>query len=272
LWHIFCIITYTMRILIIEDEKPSADRLCRMLRDINDVECDVVAVASSNEEAKAWFAENHPTPQLIIADIRLGDGLSFDALQLAPPHVPVIFATAYDQYAVNAFRYNGIAYLLKPVDLQELAHALQKVEERELDNVPFEATLSDTDQLRQLLSSLRDGGIRYRERFLISFRDEMKVVHVTEVSHIGLVEGNVYLYTNDGRQYFLSQRLEELETQLNPDRFMRVNRQYIVCVDAVESMASHFLGKMRLRLHRYPNTDILVSRAKVPLVKKWLDS
>lgn len=261
-----------MKILIIEDEKRSTDRLCRLLREIDDILYNVVAIASSNEEAKTWFAANSSAPELIISDIRLGDGLSFDALQSAPPHIPVIFTTAFDQYAVNAFNYNGIAYLLKPINIQELSEALQKVGKRSDGEVSPEATLSDTDQLRQLLSSLRNGEMRYRERFLISYRNELKVVPVSEVNHIGLVEGDIYLFANNGKRYYLSQTLEELEMQLNPERFMRVNRQYIVCVDAVESMAVHFLGKMRLHMHGFPNTEIFVSRAKVPQVKKWLDS
>lgn len=260
-----------MNIMIIEDEQPSSLRLSRFLNEISEIESNIVTVASSNEEAIEWFNANHPAPHLIISDIRLGDGLSFRALQIAPPHVPVIFTTAYDEYAINAFRYNGIAYLMKPIDKEELRQAVLKIQSQISDSQSPISSPSTTDQLYALLSNLSEGGMHYRERFLISFRDELKVIPVSLVSHIGLVEGDIFLYTTTGKQYFLSQTLEELESQLDPKRFARVNRQYIVSVDAVDSMVANFLGKMRLRIQGYPDTNIIVSRAKVPLIKKWLD-
>lgn len=259
-----------MKILIIEDEQSNADRLCRLLRDIPTINTEVLAVASSNAEARDFFTSGGTMPEVILADIQLGDGLSFESLKEAPAHIPVIFTTAYDQYAINAFRYNGIAYLLKPIDPDELLDALGSIEERKVS--ASQSHPSDTDQLQQLLATLRDGGIRYRERFLIAFRDELRVVPISNVSHIALIEGDTYLFTTDGKQHPLSQTLEELESELNPNRFMRVNRQYIVSVDAVESLVANFLGKMRLKLRCYKDADIIVSRAKVPMVKKWLDS
>lgn len=261
-----------MRILIVEDERSSADRLCRLLTEIEEVETEVIGVAQSNAEAAAWFSGTDMHADLILADIQLGDGLSFEALSKAPSSIPVIFTTAYDQYAINAFRFNGIAYLLKPIDREELADALLNVEARLKDAAAsLSDRLSDTDQLQAILSALCQRGMRYRERFLINFRDEMKVIPVSEISHIGLIEGSAYLYTLSGKQYCLTQTLEELDSQLNPEKFMRVTRQYIVNVDAVDSLVAHFLGKMHLRLRCYQDTDIIISRAKVPLVKKWLD-
>lgn len=261
-----------MKILIIEDERSNADRLCRMLDAMQEVETQVLGVVRSNSEAREWFAEGLHLPDLILADIQLGDGLSFEALKDAPAGIPVIFTTAYDQYAINAFSYNGIAYLLKPFDQEELTEAFQRVKQQGTDaETDVTSHFSDTQHLQTILNALRDGGVRYRERFLISFRDEMKVINANEVSHIGLVEGTTYLYTLCGKQYCLTQTLEELESQLNPERFMRVTRQYIVNVDAVDSLVAHFLGKMKLRLRYYKDTDIIISRAKVPIVKKWLD-
>lgn len=249
-----------MRILIIEDEKSNADRLCRLLREINEVQTEVVAVASSNAEAIQCLENMQHGIDLILADIQLGDGLSFEALSHINGNIPVVFTTAYDQYAINAFNYNGIAYLLKPIDRQELLCALQKVEQQPVG-----------DSLQSIISALHNGELRYRERFLISFRDEMKVIHASDVSHIGLVEGSTIIYTTTGKQYHLAQTLEELESQLNPQHFMRINRQYIANINSVESLVAHFLGKMRLRLRHYPDTEIIISRAKVSQVKRWLD-
>lgn len=254
-----------MKILIIEDERSNADRLVRLLGNITVLTAEVVGVANSNREAMAMLQSDAFMPDVILADIQLGDGLSFESLQTAPPNIPVIFTTAYEQYAIQAFGYNGIAYLLKPIDPQELTEALQQVAERQ-------PRPTDTDQLRELLTALRQNGIRYRERFLIPFRDELKVVSVREVSHIALVEGGVYLFTNTGKMHPLGYTLEEMEAQLDPQRFMRVNRQYIVNVDSVQSLVSHFLGKMQLHIRGYADTEVIISRAKVPMVKKWLDS
>lgn len=253
-----------MKILIIEDERSNADRLVRLLGNITTPSNEVIGVANSNREAMAMLQSDAFAPDVILADIQLGDGLSFEALQTAPPNIPVVFTTAYDQYAIQAFGYNGIAYLLKPIDPEELAEALQQVAERQ--HRP-----TDTDQLRELLTALRQNGIRYRERFLIPFRDELKVVSVREVSHIALVEGGVYLFTNTCKMHPLGYTLEEMEAQLDPQRFMRVNRQYIVNVDSVQSLVSHFLGKMKLYIRGYADTEVIISRAKVPVVKKWLD-
>lgn len=265
-----------MNILVIEDEKSNSDRICRILNEIslspdNPIESININVASSNAEAKKILLSMKTNPDVILADIQLGDGLSFDSLRVAPPKVPVIFTTAYDEYAIKAFGYNAIAYLLKPIDPEELLEALLKVNELESEKTVVDH-LSDTDQIQQILSTFQKNGLRYRERFLIPFRDEWIVVSVKDVSHIGLVDGLVFLYTINGKVYSLSSSLEELESQLDPVQFMRVTRQYIVNVNSVESLVAHFLGKMQLKIKGYRDTSVIISKAKVSSVKRWLDS
>ncbi|MBQ0113009.1 MAG: response regulator transcription factor [Bacteroidales bacterium] len=250
-----------MKILIIEDEYNNAERLNRILDEITEIDTQVLSITSSNTETISFFSKTSVMPDVILSDIQLGDGVSFSALQYAPENTPVIFTTAYDQYAINAFKYNGIAYLLKPIDKQELTEALLRVKER-----------TNTESIHSMLSSLIENGMRYRERFLVPYRNELRVINVQEVSHIGLIERCVYLFTNNNKQYSLSQTLEELESELNPTRFMRVNRQYIVNIGAIDSLSASFLGKMKLRIVNYPKTEVIISRAKVSLVKKWLDS
>ena len=248
-----------MRILIIEDEQSNADRLRRMLEG----EHEIAGVCASNAEVRAYFADGaHANIDLILSDIQLGDGLSFESLKAVPTSIPVIFTTAYDQYAVQAFQFNSLDYLLKPIDNEELQAALAKVK-------PF----SSTDAIAQLLASVKSQTIRYRERFLIPHRaDEYLIVPVSDVSHITIRDGVVRLFTLDGKSHALNMTLEEAESQLDPQRFMRVNRQFIVSASAVSKLSTYFLGKMRIHVTAFPDAEIIVSKDKVATVKRWLDS
>ncbi len=259
-----------MRILIIEDEQSNADRLRRMLE--NDHE--IVGLCTSNAEVNAFFAnEAHADVDLILSDIQLGDGLSFESLRTVPTAIPVIFTTAFDHYAVQAFKFNSIDYLLKPIDEEELNATLEKVQ-KTFNTQPSTITSpSTTDAIAQLLASVKNQNIRYRERFLIPHRaDEFLIVPVSEVSHITIRDGVVRLCTLQGKTYQLSMTLEEAESQLDPKRFMRVNRQFIISAGAVAKLSTYFLGKMRIHIAGFPNTEIIVSKDKVATVKRWLDS
>ena len=254
-----------MRILIIEDEQSNADRLKRMLEG----EHEIAGVCASNAEVRAFFADEvHADIDLILSDIQLGDGLSFESLKTVPTAIPVIFATAFDQYAVQAFQFNSIDYLLKPIDSEELHAALEKVQ-----NSKFKAQSTSTDAIAQILASMNSGTIRYRERFLIPHKaDEFLIVPVNEVSHITIREGVVRLCTLNGKTHTLNMTLEEAESQLDPQRFMRVNRQFIVNAAAVSKLSTYFLGKMRIHVTAFQDTEIIVSKDKVASVKRWLDS
>ena len=277
-----------MRILIIEDEQSSADRLRRMLegepmeqREQSDAcissaesqqrktegQHEIVGVCASNAEVRAFFADGqHVEVNLILSDIQLGDGLSFESLKTAPSAIPVIFTTAFDHYAVQAFQFNSIDYLLKPIDSEELHAALAKVK-------PVINSPSTTDAIAQLLASVKCQTIRYRERFLIPHRaDEYLIVPVSDVSHITIRDGVVRLFTLDGKSHALNMTLEEAESQLDPQRFMRVNRQFIVSATAVSKLSTYFLGKMRIHVAAFPTVEIIVSKDKVATVKRWLDS
>ena len=276
-----------MKILIIEDEQSSADRLQRMLEG----EHQIVDVCTSNAEVKAFFGDerhaqvdltssnpltldhqqaslhsSHSIVDLILSDIQLGDGLSFESLKTVPTAIPVIFTTAYDHYAVQAFQFNSIDYLLKPIDSEELYAALAKV--KQIVNSP-----STTDAIAQLLASVKSQAICYRERFLIPYRaDEYIIVPVSDVSHITIRNGVVRLCTLEGKHHTLNMTLEEVESQLDPQRFMRVNRQFIISAVDVQKLSTSFLGKMRIHMNAVPDEEIIVSKDKVATVKRWLDS
>ena len=257
-----------MKILIIEDEQSSADRLRRMLEG----EHEIVGVAASNAEVKAFFADStHSDVDLILSDIQLGDGLSFESLRTVPNAIPVIFTTAYDQYAVQAFRFNSLDYLLKPIDSEELRAALAKVKLNSVFHTKNANTT--TDAIAQLLESIKSQNIRYRERFLIPYRgDEYLIIPVNNVSHITIRDGVVRLCTLDGKYHTLNMTLEEVESQLDPQRFMRVNRQFIISAVSVQKLSTYFLGKMRIHMTAAPDEEIIVSKDKVATVKRWLDS
>ena len=253
-----------MKILIIEDEQSSADRLQRMLEG----EHQIVDVCTSNAEVKAFFSdERHAQVDLILSDIQLGDGLSFESLKTVPTAIPVIFTTAYDHYSVQAFRFNSIDYLLKPIDSEELHAALERVQPTMVNG------LSTTDAIAQLLESVKNQLIRYRERFLIPHRaDEYLIIPVSNVSHITIRDGVVRLCTLEGKYHTLNMTLEEVESQLDPQRFMRVNRQFIISAAAVQKLSTYFLGKIRIHMNAAPDEEIIVSKDKVATVKRWLDS
>ena len=259
-----------MKILIIEDEQSSADRLRRMLEG----EHEIVGICASNAEVKAFFSdEAHAEVDLILSDIQLGDGLSFESLKTVPTAIPVIFTTAFDHYAVQAFKFNSIDYLLKPIDSEELQNALEKVQNSLAPCSSPLAPLSTTDAIAQLLASVKSQAIRYRERFLIPYRaDEFLIVPVSDVSHLTIRDGVVRLCTLQGKTHPLSMTLEEAESQLDPKRFMRVNRQFIISATAVAKLSTYFLGKMRIHLAAFPDAEIIVSKDRVATVKRWLDS
>jgi two-component system LytT family response regulator len=241
-------------------------------------EHEIVGLCASNAEVKAFFAEDaHHEVDLILSDIQLGDGLSFESLRTVPEAIPVIFTTAFDHYAVQAFRFNSIDYLLKPIDGEELHAALAKVKPIINSFIPEQSSptrsLSTTDAIAQLLESVKSQTIRYRERFLIPHRaDEFLIIPVSDVSHITIRDGVVRLCTLDGKHHTLNMTLEEVESQLDPQRFMRVNRQFIISAAAVQKLSSYFLGKMRIHMMAAPDEEIIVSKDKVATVKRWLDS
>ena len=257
-----------MRILIIEDEQSSADRLRRMLES----EHKIVGVCASNAEVREFFADEVDV-DLILSDIQLGDGLSFESLKSVPEAIPVIFTTAYDHYAVQAFRFNSIDYLLKPIDSEELHAALEKVNKSLTPHPTPLTSITSTNTIAQLLESVKSQTIRYRERFLIPHRaDEFLIIPVSDVSHITIRDGVVRLCTLAGRHHSLNMTLEEIENQLDPQRFMRVNRQFIISAAAVQKLSTYFLGKMRIHMTAAPDEEIIVSKDKVSIVKRWLNS
>lgn len=247
-------------ILILEDEQPNADRLRRLLGILRP-EVKILAVLDSSKGAVEWLSA-HESPDLILMDVRLADGLSFDIFHQVRIDAPVVFTTAYDEYAVRAFKYNGVDYLLKPIEQDELEAALDKVDKR------MEPTIQPVPAIETLLNYLQPKD--YRTRFLLPFRDSYKIVPVKDIaffySETKITHARLYNGTTD----IVPQSMEELETQLDPKLYFRCNRQYIVHIDAVQNIHNYFNGKLKLGLKGFPDEDIVVSREKAPILKSWI--
>lgn len=245
-------------ILIIEDEKLNADRLIRLIRSIRP-NASVIGVMDSITDSVEWF-NGHPQPDLVLMDVRLSDGLSFEIFEQTTVSCPIIFTTAYDEYALKAFKYNSIDYLLKPVAEEELQAAFQKLEEMPVKHPPA---------IEGLLNYLQPK--EFRTRFLLPFRDGYKTVLVSEIvffySEMKITHAKLY----NGTTEILPQTMEELELQLNPKQFFRANRQFIIHIDGVSQVQNYFNGKLKVEMKGNGDTEIVVSRDKANLLKSWMD-
>lgn len=250
-----------MNIVIIEDEGLAARRLEKMIGEV-DPEIGILARLESVEEAVKWFRAN-ACPDLIFLDIHLEDGLGFSIFEQVRVKAPIIFTTAFDEYAIKAFKLRSIDYLLKPITQDDLAAALQKYRDWAAPAVPQVDIRSLMDLIRQPKA--------YRNRFSVSFGDRIKAVPVEEVAYFYSSEGITFLVCRDRHEYTLDSSLDNLEHELDPLRFFRVNRQYLVSVGSV--LQAHVYPKSRLKLELLPpaSQEVFVSIDRVVGFKRWLD-
>ena len=253
-----------MRALIIEDEAVIARELCQAIAEVaNDVE--IIATLPSIKTARKWFIQN-PEPDLMFMDIQLSDGVSFEIFEQFQLKCPVIFTTAYDEYAIMAFKKNGIDYLLKPVEMDELKNAIDKC--RKIiasEKKPFRDFHAVLDELR--ISQQK----KYRERFVVQVRHQWVPVDTEKIALFYRDNLN-YLVTFEGEKFIVTQTtLDEIETQTNPDTFYRANRQYIINIDAIQTVQPHDNQKLTVTLKPPLKIQVDVSREKAPAFKKWFD-
>ena len=208
-----------MNVIIIEDEKPSARRLQRMLAEIN---IEALAMLHSVEESVNWFKTNEH-PDLILLDIQLSDGLSFEIFEQVAVKSAIIFTTAYDEYALKAFKLNSIDYLLKPIDDEELENAIAKFS---INKPEKQGIQVDLEQIKKLLANPFDK--RYKERFTIKIGQHLKIISTDEIECLYSENKGSYLYTNSKRAYLIDLTLEKLEDKLDPTKFFRVSRKFYV--------------------------------------------
>jgi len=247
------------RIVLIEDEKLNADRLKRLIAELRP-DSIILAVLESIADSVSWFSAH--TADLVMMDVRLADGLSFQIFDKINIACPIIFTTAYDEYAVKAFKYNSVDYLLKPVVPEELKAALDKVDK-------MHSGKSQQEALEGLIHYFQQK--EFRSRFLVPYRDGYKTIFVADILYIAVELKMTKARLQDNSEVVLSQTMEELELQLDPKLFFRVNRQYILQVNAVKQVHHHFNGKLKIELHKNPHAEVLVSREKAPIFKAWMD-
>jgi len=249
-----------MKILLIEDEEPAAKRLQKMLKEIEpgaEVSENIVSISS----AVAWFKEN-PLPDLIIADIQLSDGLSFEIFASVEVLCPVIFTTAYDQYAIEAFKVNSIDYLLKPIKKEELANAVAKYKKLK----PAAAS----PDIVQLLKSFTAASAEYKKRFAVRYGEHIKTITVDEVAYFYTEDKINFLTTKEGRRYTIDFNLDALESMLDPKTFFRINRQYIISINSIAEMFAYSKSRVLVKLNPAAKHETIVSTERSADFKLWL--
>lgn len=251
-----------MRILIIEDEIPASKRLAMLIKRLNAM-ATILASLDSIETAVDWLKTN-PSPDLIFMDIQLADGLSFDIFTQIDVQVPVIFTTAYDQYALKAFKVNSIDYLLKPIDAEELNKALQKFEKLFQKQPNFSRNTID-----QLIQSLTQP--EYKERFIVKIGQLLTYINVSDIYYFYSEDGLVFARTSEGKKHGVDYTLDQLQDLIPPTHFFRINRKVITRIEAIHKIATYFNSRLKLELRPNADFDVIVSRDRVPLFKKWLD-
>lgn len=251
-----------MKVLILEDETLAADRIKKMIREIDD-SIEILADIKSIEEGVKWFEEN-PQPDLIISDIRLLDGLSFDLFKKVNTEAPVIFTTAYDQYAIKAFDVNSIDYLLKPIQREKLQASIEKHIKRSQDN-KFPADFSSLYDLIQVQKKA------YKSRFMIKAGQKILALPIEKVAYFFSQHKLTYAVTKEDKKYPIDQPLEVVDSQLDPKQFFRANRQYIISIDSIGEIHPYFKGRMKVTLNPAAEEDITISSEKTPEFKHWLD-
>ena len=249
------------KILIVEDERPNADRLKRLLLKLRP-HIEILSVEDSITSTVQWL-ENNVVPDVIMMDVRLADGLSFEIFNKHEVKSAVIFTTAYDEYAVQAFKYNSVDYLLKPIEEEELDAALKRYETF-MEAVPVVGTA-----IEGLLNYIQPKD--YRKRFLIAHRDGYKTVLAEDILYFYTELGISKAMLNTGVVENVPQTLEELEKQLDPKFFFRANRQFIIHINSVKQIFNHFNGKLKLELRKHPDMEVVVSREKASIFKSWMD-
>jgi DNA-binding LytR/AlgR family response regulator len=250
-----------MKTIIIEDEKPAARLLQRKLSKLN---IEVGAMLHSVEESMEWFLKNEQ-PDLIFLDIQLSDGLSFEIFEKIEIKSAVIFTTAYDEYALKAFKLNSVDYLLKPIDEDELEVAVTKFKER----LPKKETLQlDFDQIKKMLSNPFEK--KYKKRFTVKIGQHLKVIATDEIECIFSENKGTYIHTFDNRNYLLESTLEVLENELDSKEFYRISRKFIIPLKSIKEIVAYSNSRLKVILPSYKEEEVVVSREKVSDFKNWI--
>lgn len=251
-----------MNVIIIEDEKPAARRLNRML---SELDLEVNTMLHSVNESIEWF-HNNEHPDLIFLDIQLSDGLSFEIFDAITIKSAIIFTTAYDEYALKAFKLNSIDYILKPIDEDDLEVAVKKYK----DQLPKQQKIQvDFEDIKKLLVNPMDR--EYKKRFTAKVGQHLKIFSVEDIECFYSENKGTYLHTNDHRNYLIDTTLESLEDELNPKQFFRVSRKFFININAIKDIISYTNSRLKVKLNHFNEQEIIVARERVKEFKNWLE-
>ena len=248
-----------MNVVIIEDEKPSARLLERKL---NAIGVEVNMKLHSVEDSIQWFV-NNPEPDLIFLDIQLSDGLSLEIFETVKIVAPVIFTTAYDEYAIQAFKLNSIDYLLKPIDKNELSFAVNKFKSN-FQNENKEVNLSE---IKKLISN---NSKEYKKRFTVNVGTSIKIFNTIDIACFYSQDKTSFLLTNSGRSYILDSSLDKIYDTLDPEVFFKVNRKYVLNINEIKDIINYSNSRLKVNLNTPTEDDIIVARDRVKAFKNWL--
>lgn len=255
-----------MKTLIIEDEKPAAAQLKRLLDRSAEFEGTIVGPIESIKDA-IQHLEEHLDYDLIFMDIHLVDGPSFEIFQSLEPPAPIIFCTAYDQYALEAFKLNSIDYLLKPIEPADLDRALKKFSKWHQSK--SQSSLSADVLLSMLAKPQKEK--QYKQRFIIKLGDRILSLATTDIAYFYSADKASFVSSLGGKDYPLENSLDQLESILDPKRFFRINRRYLISFESIADMRSYSGSRIKLKLTNCDDPDIMVSRDRTPEFKLWLD-
>lgn len=251
-----------MKAIIIEDEQSAADNLKFLLQSVAP-DIQIIESIETVSDAIAFFRHNKAY-DLIFMDIHLADGNSFEIVKEVEPVAPIIFTTAYDQYAIQAFKLNSIDYLLKPIRELDLKNALLKFKEKH-----FKAIVSNK-QIEALMSLVKTPKKSFRGSFLVQKKDSFIPIASKDFAYFFIQNGVVRGTTKDRQTYSLNEKLEDLEKELNPEEFFRANRQYLIQRSVIQSLETYFNGRLVLKLHPQAMDQVIVSKATASRLKAWL--
>ncbi|AWW29233.1 DNA-binding response regulator [Echinicola strongylocentroti] len=255
-----------MKVLIVEDEILAAEKLSNMLKKY-DSSIQILDNLTAVEETVKWL-QQHPAPDLIMMDIQIDDGVCFEIFQQVEVSSPVIFTTAYDQYAIKAFQVHSIDYLLKPFSFEKLEKSLEKLKKITSPTAPPSSSIINVDEL---LQALQQKDLSYKSRFLVKAGTKIRSIKTEDIAYIYTDRKLNLLVTNEGDRYPLDQSLDELTQVLDPETFFRANRQLILQIDSVSAIHPYFKGRVKLDLTPPLDAEIIISSEKTPDFKAWLD-
>lgn len=247
-----------IQVLILEDEEPAAKRLKKLLLEATE-ETEVLAVLESIKAAKEWFA-NNKQPQLLLADIHLADGMCFELFKQIDITCPVIFTTAYDEYALQAFKLNSIDYLLKPIKKDELQQALKK----------YKKINSSSLNINQLLQAVQTPVDKYRQRFIIRYGEHIKTIETKDIAYFYTETRSNFIVTDDGKRYVVDFNLDQIQEMIDPAKYYRINRQFIIGIHAISQMTTWTKGRVHIQLNPPAKQETIVSTERSADFKKWL--